>query len=179
MVPVPAWKTSIMSNLSDTQRVLLSAAAQRDNGSLLPLPASLRAGGGIAKAISALLNRGFAEERETNDASAICRTDGDVRYGAFVTDVGAIAIGIEVASEPATPNGAPPTPTTEPRPTKINAVLVLLARTDGATLPELMAATGWLPHTTRAALTGLRKKGHEITRSKRDGATCYRIVKTA
>ena len=39
-----------------------------------------------------------------------------------------------------------------------------------------MAATSWLPHTTRAALTGIRKKGHEVERMKRDDATCYRIV---
>ncbi len=182
MVPRPAWKTSIMTSLSDTQAVLLSAAAQRDNGSLLPLPASLKPGGGIAKAITALLNRGFAEECETNDASATRRTDGDVRYGVFVTLAGAAAIGVESAGEQApaaTAPAVPPTPTTEPRPNKTSAVVVLLSRDNGATLPELLDATGWLPHTTRAALTGLRKKGHEISRSKRDGATCYRIVGAA
>jgi hypothetical protein len=40
----------------------------------------------------------------------------------------------------------------------------------------MVEATGWLPHTTRAALTGLRKKGHVLEKSKRDDATCYRIV---
>ncbi len=182
MVPDPAWKTSIMTSLSDTQCVLLSGAAQRNNRSLLPLPASLKPGGGIAKAITALLNRGFAEERETNDTSATRRTDGDIRYGVFVTHAGAVAIGVEGAgakAPAATAPALPSPPTTEPRPNKINAVIVLLARNDGATLPELIEATGWLPHTTRAALTGLRKKGHDIARSKRDGATCYRIVVAA
>ncbi len=182
MVPDPARKTRIMTSISDTQAVLLSGATQRDNGSLLPLPASLKPGGGIAKAIGALVNRGFAEERVTNDSSATRRTDGDVRYGVFVTDAGAAAIGIEIAggvSPAATAPAVPLIPITEPRPSKINAVIALLSRTDGATLPELIAATGWLPHTTRAALTGLRRKGHEITRSKRDGATCYRIVGVA
>ena len=182
MVPRPAWKTSIMTSLSDTQCILLSGATQRENSSLLPLPTSLRPGGGITKAITALLNRGFVEERETNDASATRRTEGDVRYGVFVTLAGAAAIGVESACEQApvaTAPAVPPTPATEPRPNKINAVVLLMARNDGATLPELIAATGWLPHTTRAALTGLRKKGHEITRSKRDGATCYRIVAAA
>ena len=42
---------------------------------------------------------------------------------------------------------------------KISMVADLLRRKGGATLAELVAATGWLPHTTRAALTGLRKKG--------------------
>lgn len=59
---------------------------------------------------------------------------------------------------------------------KIGAVADLLRRKDGATLAELVAATGWQPHTTRAALTGLRKKGHAIERGTRDGATSYSIV---
>jgi hypothetical protein len=42
-----------------------------------------------------------------------------------------------------------------------------------------MTATGWLPHTIRAAITGLRKKGHSIQRIKRDGMTCYRIFGVA
>ena len=59
---------------------------------------------------------------------------------------------------------------------KIDKVLALLRRPEGATLAEMVEATGWLPHTTRAALTGLKKKGHTIDKSKRDEATCYTIV---
>ena len=56
-------------------------------------------------------------------------------------------------------------------------VLELLARKQGVTLSELVEATGWLPHTTRAALTGLRQKGHSIERSTRaGGASVYRVV---
>ena len=55
----------------------------------------------------------------------------------------------------------------EPRRTKSAAVLTPLQRKDGATLPELIEATGWLPHTTRAALTGLRKTGHVLEKSLR------------
>ena len=36
-----------------------------------------------------------------------------------------------------------------------------MQRKTGATLDDLVEATGWLPHTTRAALTGLRKKGYD------------------
>ena len=36
-----------------------------------------------------------------------------------------------------------------------------------------------LPHTTRAALTGLRKKGHAVDKFKRDDVTCYRIAAVA
>jgi hypothetical protein len=55
------------------------------------------------------------------------------------------------------------------------AVVALLEREQGATLAEMVEATGWLPHTTRAALTGLRKKGRAIAKTKRGDATCYRI----
>jgi hypothetical protein len=60
--------------------------------------------------------------------------------------------------------------------TKQGRVITLLGRDTGASLDELIAATGWLPHTTRAALTGLRHKGFVLDRDKRaDGTTFYRI----
>jgi hypothetical protein len=62
---------------------------------------------------------------------------------------------------------------------KISGVVALLQRAEGATLAEMIAATGWLPHTTRAALTGLKKKGHTIVRDKRGDVTCYRIAEPA
>lgn len=62
---------------------------------------------------------------------------------------------------------------------KIAAVISLLGREQGATLAEMVGATGWLPHTTRAALTGLKKKGHTVTKDKRDDVTCYHIAKAA
>ena len=64
-------------------------------------------------------------------------------------------------------------------PSKIATVIDLLKREQGATLDDMVKATGWLPHTTRAALTGLKKKGHTITKDKRDDVTCYRIAKAA
>jgi len=57
---------------------------------------------------------------------------------------------------------------------KISKVIALLERQEGATLDEMVAATGWLPHTARAALTGLKKKGQTIERSKRGETSCYR-----
>jgi hypothetical protein len=60
--------------------------------------------------------------------------------------------------------------------TKQARVIALLERDIGATLDELIAATGWLPHTTRAVLTGLRHKGFVLDKSKRDDdTTVYRI----
>ena len=53
-----------------------------------------------------------------------------------------------------------PESSTAPRPgSKLDAVTALLGRDTGASVDEIMATTGWLPHTTRAALTGLRKRG--------------------
>lgn len=59
---------------------------------------------------------------------------------------------------------------------KIAAVIALLSREQGATSAELITATSWLPHTMRAALTGLRKQGRTIERSKRGTQTCYKIT---
>ena len=69
----------------------------------------------------------------------------------------------------------------QPRPGSKQALLVqLLSRPEGASLDDLLSATGWLPHTTRAALTGLRHKGHTLAKSKReDGRTVYRIEVSA
>lgn len=60
--------------------------------------------------------------------------------------------------------------------TKTDKVVTLLQRKQGATLEDLVKATGWLPHTTRAAMTGLRKKGHAIERTSVDGVSRYSIA---
>jgi hypothetical protein len=172
-----------MIKLSDTQAILLSNASQRDIGSLIPLPTSIAPGGGASKAIAALLKRGLAQERETQVTNAVHRTDGDFSYGVFLTPAGAAAIGVELPDLSAGSDAGAPAPmhgaASSKAPSKAATVLSLLSRPDGATLPELIAATGWLPHTTRAALTGIRKKGHDVARTRRDGATCYRIVAEA
>jgi hypothetical protein len=57
-------------------------------------------------------------------------------------------------------------------------IIALMQRKTGATLDEMVEATGWLPHTTRAALTGLRYKGHALAKSKNEaGTTVYRIAR--
>jgi hypothetical protein len=61
-----------------------------------------------------------------------------------------------------------------PRPgSKLTEVIELLRKDHGATIDELIGATNWLPHTTRAALTDLRKRGYAITRDRSDGVTRY------
>jgi hypothetical protein len=62
------------------------------------------------------------------------------------------------------------------RVTKQDQIASLLLRDEGATLDQMVAATGWLPHTTRAALTGLRKKGYAIDSDKIDGVPTYRAI---
>lgn len=170
-----------MAKLTDTQAVLLSSASQRRSGSLYPLPPSITTKPApLARAIEALIKRGLVSERETIDAQSVARTDGDVRYGFFVTSEGKAAIGVEAADDdqkelPA----APASPPAASRQTKAGLVLSLLQRDGGASLDELVAATGWLPHTTRAALTGLRKKGHAIDKAKVNGATRYSVAGAA
>lgn len=66
----------------------------------------------------------------------------------------------------------------EPAPSKASIVESMLTKTPGATIADMNAATGWQPHSCRAFLTGLRKNGKVIERTKRkDGASCYRIVR--
>jgi Protein of unknown function (DUF3489) len=64
------------------------------------------------------------------------------------------------------------------RGTKIARVVELLQRDQGANLDELIAATGWLPHTARAALTGLRHRGYDVRleRGENGRASVYRAA---
>jgi hypothetical protein len=69
------------------------------------------------------------------------------------------------------------TPKFPRRGTKIAGVIELLQGNDGVTLAELVANTGWLPHTARAALTGLRKRGYAVVidRDNKARGSVYRI----
>lgn len=60
-------------------------------------------------------------------------------------------------------------------PTKTERLIAMLQASDGVSVQELSITFGWLKHTTRAALTGLRKQGYAIVRSQRDGSHVYRI----
>lgn len=65
--------------------------------------------------------------------------------------------------------------TTAKRRTKKDHLIELLRRQEGASIDEMTKATGWLPHTARAMLTGLRKKGFILTKNAFDGTTRYSI----
>jgi len=168
-----------MPKLNDTHTLLLAHAAGRDSGSFYPMPDALAGAARATKALGQLVTFGLAAERETTEQVEVGRADGDIRYGLFITEAGCAAIGVASAGEPSAAEPAAAMPAPAKAPSKTEAVLTLLRRDQGATLPELIEATGWLPHTTRAALTGLRKKGHTIERGKRDEVTCYTIATAA
>lgn len=62
--------------------------------------------------------------------------------------------------------------------TKKGQLIALLSTRMGADVASISVALGWLPHTTRAALTMLRKAGYvvEAAKPKGGGAGRYRIV---
>lgn len=167
------------TKLSDLHYVLLAIAAKRANGSILPPSTSIgvtRAG--LTRVINTLIKRGYAEEADAADESSTWRTEGKRKVAAVITDAGRAAV---AEADGKKPEEAPPAmsqenPAAEAKPlTKQALLLAMLKRNEGATLAQLVEATSWLPHTTRAALTGLRKKGHVITASKVDGVSLYRI----
>lgn len=153
-----------MKNLSDLQCILLSTAARREDGSIHPLPANVDPRGG-AKAIGGLMRRGLVQERKGDGASL------------HINNAGLTAIGIEpeTGDEKNVAADTKPAASSPSRTTKANLLLSMLQRPGGAVMAELTEATGWLPHTVRAALTGLRKKGNLINRGTRDGRACYQI----
>jgi len=69
---------------------------------------------------------------------------------------------------------------TPARPSKKATIVALLQRPDGVAISDLTGATGWQVHSVRAALTGLRKEGKELVRSRDTaGLTHYRLAADA
>lgn len=61
-------------------------------------------------------------------------------------------------------------------PTKHQQVVDLLKRDGGTTLEEMSTLANWLPHSTRAFLTGLKKKGHVIDSENVSGVRRYSMT---
>ncbi len=83
------------------------------------------------------------------------------------------------AAYPSTPVAAAgPATVSAPRPGSKTAELIgLLRRPNGATIGDIVATLNWLPHTSRAALTGLRKRGFAFDRRRlEDGTLAYIIT---
>jgi Protein of unknown function (DUF3489) len=192
------------TKLNDTQLVLLSAAAQRDNRCLVP-PQDLKSSA-AQKAATKLIAAGLVKEIKARAGTPVWRRDEQAgqSYALRLTVAGAKVISIDedLASDEASEEVgqrehaaatvaqtkqqvAADTPATgtassfsTPRSgTKLAQVVELLQRDDGATLGDLIASTGWLPHTTRAVLTGLRKRSFvvAIDRSNLERGSIYRI----
>ena len=193
--------------LTDTQLVLLSAAAQRKD-LFLVAPPTLK-GATAQKVASKLISLGFIKEVKAKASDPIWRRDEEsgASYALKLTAAGAKAIAVDDAAEPEAAGeesnalanrdqaailskldakDARPAEAMEPGPagpsaprggSKLARVIALLERDHGATIEELIAATGWLAHTTRAALTGLRKRGYAVAidRSDDNRGSFYRI----
>ena len=79
-------------------------------------------------------------------------------------------------SDDAAPNAVTVEPARPPPAGKLGQVLLAISAAPGATLAEITALTRWLPHTARAAVTGLRRRGFPIELVEQDGRKAYRRV---
>jgi hypothetical protein len=184
------WIMSV--KLTDAQLVMMSAAAQRKDR-CLPAPATIK-GAALSKVGVKLAKLGLAREIEAKPRAPIWRRDGAGHgYALKLTAAGLKAIVVDERSQNAIePSEAPqpqvknvtspdedghPAQVAVPRDgSKLALVIEHLQRDDGATIIDLTQATGWLPHTTRAALTGLRKRGYAVIRERTGaGGSVYRI----
>ena len=192
-----------MAKLTDTQLIVLSNAAARDDG-IAVVPAKVNKAA-AAKVGASLLARKLMRELRSKPGMPVWREDEDGRpISLMITRAGRDAIGVDEDEEtkqaprsdrktaprsPSHGNGdgprssastPPPMNVTSPRAGSKQALVTeMLSANGGATLDALIEATGWLPHTTRAALTGLRKRGFSIERTREDGSdSIYRIVST-
>jgi Protein of unknown function (DUF3489) len=184
--------------LTDKQLVMLSAAAQRED-LCLTAPDKLK-GAILTKVSEKLMKLGLVREIRAKTGMPVWRRDAGQSYALKLTAAGSKAIAVDDGSDEATTSAE----TTEPRPihnatkapgpeiigerantlvpragSKLARVIDLLQRRGGATVPTLIEATGWLPHTTRAALTGLRKRGYAIARERNKAGDSIYCIATA
>lgn len=182
-----------MTKLTETQGLILSAAAQRKGNLALPLPKSL-VGAAARMAVGKMIEHGWLEETEANArlGDPLWRETGDGKGNTLIaTDAGLLAIGIEPVvvqtmaalreREKAEPLPVPNLRT--PRTGTKQAMLIeMLRRPDGATLDEISTTTGWQAHTVRGAMSGAlgKKLGLVVTSEKDDvRGRVYRIAPSA
>ena len=180
-----------MTKLTETQTNIPSAGAQRTDNIALPLPKGL-AGAAAKMAVSKMIEHGWLQEVDANlrRNEPLWRETGDGHGTTLVvTDAGLLAIGIEpvvVETMTATPKDAAETP--EPKPptqldgTKQAMLITMLQAPTGATMDEIVAATGWQAHSARGAISGaLGKKLRLIVTSAKeaDRGRVYRIDQPA
>ena len=178
--------------LTEAQLVMMSAGSQRKDR-CLSAPATIE-GAALVKVSAKLVKLGLAREIEAKPGAPIWRRDdAGQSYALKLTAAGLQAIAVDEGPEepiepaealqPQARNGASPDEGGHPERvgaprdgSKLALLIELLRRADGATIVDLTEATGWLPHTLRAALTGLRKRGYAVTRERIGaGDSVYRI----
>ena len=170
-----------MPKLTDTDLVILSAAARRDDGAALPLPKSLRIKGEVAtRTLDGLRRKGLLDEKPAaRKAGAWGENKHGQRMMLVITDSGLKAIDGGSAAQPrkqSDPTGSrPKQPHPKPKTagskskgqvappavrqgTKQALLVDLLKSRSGATIDEAVAATGWQAHSVRGAISGTLKK---------------------
>lgn len=182
-----------MPQLTEAQCLILTAGAQRRDNLALPLPKGL-VGAAAKMAVGKMIERGWLQEVEANlrRGEPLWRETGD-GHGTtlIVTDAGLLAVGIEpvvVQSMAAIRDRAKAEPEVEPKAatprtgTKQALLIAMLQARDGATMGEIIAATGWQAHTVRGAMSGAlgKKLGLVVTSAKEeDRGRVYRISPAA
>jgi len=184
----------VMTKLTDTQTIILSAGAQRPDNLALPLPKGLH-GAAAKMAVTKMIAHGWLQEVDANlrRGEPLWRETGDGHGTTLVvTDAGLLAIGIEPVMASAvtalrkTQLDADPQPTAAETPTPVNIragtkqaqIIALLQRPGGAAITEIVAETGWKPHSVRGLISGgLKKKlGLSIASEKVEGrGTVYKL----
>lgn len=176
-----------MTTPSDTQSLILSRAATRPGNLALPLLEGL-VGAAAKMVVGKMMARGWLEEVEANlrrGEPMWCKTGDGHGTTRIATEAGLEAIGIEpvVASAVASARKAKPEPVQRcedagtAKPVAIRAgtkqalIIAMLQRPEGATVAEMVEATGWLAHTVRGSISGAlkTKRGLRITAEKVEG----------
>ena len=176
-----------MTKLTETQTIILSAGAQRPDNIALPLPKGL-AGAAAKMAVAKMFERGWLQEVDANlrRNEPLWRETGDGHGTTLVvTDAGLLAIGIEpvvVKTVVAIREHAAKTPAAKPSTqragTKQAMLIAMLQRPEGASIAEIVEATGWMSHTARGAISGVLKKklALPVTAKKVEGrGSVYRL----
>jgi Protein of unknown function (DUF3489) len=161
-----------------TQRNVLSVSAQREDR-CIELSPGLR--GSAARVFAAkLIDAGLAREMRTKDGLPVWRRDQDTSrdYSLKLTALGIRIVAEEQRSVERPANNSPKPASPSPRESsKLSQVMLMLSQESGVTVQEISKAMGCFAHTTRATLTGLRKRGVHIIRLTREGerSSSYRI----
>jgi hypothetical protein len=179
-----------MTKLTQAQQLVLASARDHEFG-LAVRPDKLR-GVQLAKMTTNLIEKGLAKEIKAKPGAPIWREDEQGRgFSLKILKAGRDAVifssagTVDTVAEGETPiavhdvgRGQLVTGTIKVNGPKRSLIVGLMQRAQGATIQDLIVATGWLPHTTRAALSGLRKTGIAIERSPADlgRGSNYRIV---